>query len=697
MALEKYSKMNKSTTRWDSGDKIQHFTILNFIASDPLGDNYLAKDTQLNRLVAIKKFAFNVDLGFSVELVNRLKKKFIDDVKLFSKWDHPNLVAIHYFDVDDSGTPYYVMEYVPKTLSQWIGLSGNDPDEELSSKTESKSEHESIDIILGICKGLEIMHKGGVYHYRISPNNILITDEGIPKLVGFGIETGMRSDVASKIQQRYVGIYSAPEQIRGEHNSVGPKSDMYTIGLLFYQLLTGILPTGIIHKKSFNSMGISEKIQAFLMNMLEQDPQKRPKDLREIISNLEDLKVNQKKQKTDNYKRIYIVSISLAIIFLGVFYGFKSQVSFNSKEILVQPYFTPMIPASIYENLEPLGKYIFWTDIQNLSSKEKKVELRAKFKGTQDEWNKLSISVKANSDTIIGLNPFMNILSEKHDLRFNRNYYIDWKLTEGGNNYIIENQKTRLIQEGSNRIVMLGLGTIDWEILKNVYSTHQNQVSPFSLIASWIIPRDTKEILSKTNDLYNSAVVGYQKSLFESYTQKKGLDYRDLIRYQVNLIYQVLQNEFNIVYDGGGIGQTINFPQETLKYKSANCIELSVLFSSVLLEAGIEPVIVIVPDHAFVGWQIWDKKNEYDFLETTVIGHRQYSFSDAVLMGNHLANDYGLREMTKNNFDHQVFDQRGVYQRSERVEVLHISTIRNFKDKEGRQVYTAVPVGYEVN
>ena len=76
MASEKYSKTEQSTTRWDSGDKIQHFTILNFIASDPLGDNYLAKDTQLNRLVAIKRFAFNANLDFSVELVNKLKKKF---------------------------------------------------------------------------------------------------------------------------------------------------------------------------------------------------------------------------------------------------------------------------------------------------------------------------------------------------------------------------------------------------------------------------------------------------------------------------------------------------------------------------------------------------------------------------------------------------------------------------------------------
>ena len=65
--------------RWEPGEKIHHFTILNFIASEPLGDNYLAKDTQLNRMVALKRFAFNVELDYSIDLVEKLKKKFLDN------------------------------------------------------------------------------------------------------------------------------------------------------------------------------------------------------------------------------------------------------------------------------------------------------------------------------------------------------------------------------------------------------------------------------------------------------------------------------------------------------------------------------------------------------------------------------------------------------------------------------------------
>lgn len=694
------SDINKNQTvehphRWESGDKVQHFTILNFIASEPLGDNYLAKDTQLNRMVAIKRFAFNVDLDYSDELVNKLKKKFLDDVKLFSKWDHPNLVSIHYFDVDEMGIPYYVMEYVPKTMGHWIGLVNDETDEALETRSESFSPQVSIDIILGICKGLKIMHQEGICHYRISPNNVLITEEGIPKLVSFGIETGMRPELASKIQQKYVGIYSAPEQIRGDYDSIGPKSDMYTIGLLFFQLLTGKLPTGIIQKDNYKELGIQNEIQVILENILQEDPMDRPAQLSELIQNLENLVSTSKTDKS--FKRKYTIPIALAVIFLGVFYGILSKVDSVSEYILVQTHFTPMIPASIYENLEPLGQFIFWTNIENNSPKEIQVELQAKFKGLQNDWDQLAVSIPANTDTMIGLNPYMNILEEKYDLRTNRNYYIDWKVLEKKTGFNNKINQPILVSEGSERIVMLALGSIDWKILQDVYSITEDRFSPFSLIASWIIPKDAREILSKTNMLYNSAVVGYQKSLFESYTNIKGLEYRDIIRHQTEQIYRVLKKEYQIVYDGGGIGQTINFPQETLKYKSANCIELSVLFSSILLEAGIEPVIVIIPDHAFIGWQIWDHLHEYDFLETTVIGEKEKSFNDALLTGNKVAVDYGLEEMINGNFNSVLFDSRGIYQKSPRVEVFHISSLRNYRDKQGRQVYTAVPFGYEVN
>ncbi len=687
------SKENPS--RWKPGEKVQHFTILNYIASEPLGDNYLAKDSQLNRIVAIKRFSFNVDMKYSAELVKKLQKKFLDDVKLFSRWDHPNLVSIHYFDVDEYGTPFYAMEYVPKTLGHWIGLVNDETEEAFETKSTSFSHEESIEIILGICKGLNVMHQEGICHYRISPNNILMTPEGIPKLVSFGIEAGMRTELASKIQRKYRGIYSAPEQIRGDQRSIGNKSDIYTIGLLFFQLLTGKLPRGILQKDNFKSLGINKPAQNILISILKENPNDRPADLSEIIQKLRQLKRGISSSKTGERK--YVFPIVVSAIFLCVFFGILSIKDSSEGQITVTSNFTPMIPASIYENFDPLEQYIFWTEIGNTSSQDVEMELSAKFKGISDEWDKLIFIVPAQTDTVIGINPFMNIFDEKQDLRSNRNYYIDWKLIKKSSSSLEQQSSNRLISEGSERIVMLGLGTIDWEILKDVFSNSNEKFSPYSLISSWIIPKDTRGVISKTNLLFNSSIVGYQQSIFESYSGIVGNTKREIVQYQLEKIYNVLKNEYQIVYDGGGIGQTINFPSETIKFNSANCIELAVLFSSVLLEAGIEPVIVIIPDHAFIGWQIWKNLHEYDFLETTFIGDKEKSFSDAIQSGNKLAADYGLNEMIVGGFDVSQFDSRGIYKKSSRVEVLHISSLRNFKDNQGRQVYTSVPIGYEID
>ena len=684
-----------SPNRWKPGDNIKHFTIISYIASEPLGDNFLAKDTQLNRTVAIKRFSFNVDMDYSSELLSKLKKKFLDDVKLFSKWDHPNLVSIHFFDLDEFGVPFYVMEYVPKTLGHWIGLVKDETEEEFEINSISFREQESINIILGICNGLNIMHGEGVFHYRISPNNILMTKEGIPKLVSFGIEEGLRPELASKVQRKYTGIYSAPEQIRGHIKSIDNKTDIYTVGLIFFQLLTGRLPRGVLEKQSLKSMGINNKIQELLILMLKDNPEERPKEIYQIIQKLRSIKDDLPTTKPRKIK--YIFSTLVSVIFLGVFWMFLPKKDSSSQQIMVHTYFTPMIPASVYENFEPLKQYIFWTDINNKSKKEIKLELKAKFKGVSNDWDKLTLVLPSQSDTIIGINPYMNIFDEKQDLHSNRNYYIDWKLIEKPTSLDNEDLPDQLIKEGSERIVMLELGTIDWEILKNVYSYSDKKFSPYSLIASWVIPKDTREIVSKTNLIFNSALVGYQKSLYELYSGKLGESKRQIIQDQVKQIYNVLKNDYQIVYDGGGIGQTINFPSETINFKSANCIELAVLFSSILLEIGIEPIIVIIPDHAFIGWQTWDDIQQYDFLETILIGNNRKSFDDAIQSGNQLAKDFGLNDMVIGNFDKSSFDSRGVYKKSLRVEVLHLSTIRNFKDNQGRQVYTSVPIGYEDN
>jgi len=112
----------------------------------------------------------------------------------------------------------------------------------------------------------------------------------------------------------------------------------------------------------------------------------------------------------------------------------------------------------------------------------------------------------------------------------------------------------------------------------------------------------------------------------------------DLVIAQVKAIYLALQNDYDIDYVNSvisypsGITQRIRLPQDTLKLGSANCIDGTVLFASALENIGLEPLIVLVPGHAFVGWRRWTGSNYAEFLETTMIGN--YSFKEALDEGN---------------------------------------------------------------
>jgi len=112
----------------------------------------------------------------------------------------------------------------------------------------------------------------------------------------------------------------------------------------------------------------------------------------------------------------------------------------------------------------------------------------------------------------------------------------------------------------------------------------------------------------------------------------------DLIIPQVKAIYTALQNDYQIKYVDAsisfpdGITQTILYPDDSLTLGHANCIDGTVLFASALEYIGIEPLIVLIPGHAFVGWRRWTGSNVAEFLETTMIGNS--TFEDAYNEGN---------------------------------------------------------------
>ncbi len=184
---------------------------------------YKAQDTLLDRYVAIKvlkeEFVHN----------EQFLKKFKREAQAAARLTHPNIVNV--FDVgEEDGLHYIVMELVEgKTLKEYI--------EERGCLTWK----ETLSIVLQTASALDAAHKNNIIHRDIKPQNILMSEEGVPKVTDFGIAKAVTSSTVTSSGDAMGSVhYISPEQARG--GFVDERSDLYSLGIMMYEMLTGILP-----------------------------------------------------------------------------------------------------------------------------------------------------------------------------------------------------------------------------------------------------------------------------------------------------------------------------------------------------------------------------------------------------------------------------------------------------------------------
>ncbi len=191
------------------------------IGSGGMADVYKAKDLKLNRAVAIKvlKQEYSSDRNFV--------SKFWSEAQSAACLTHPNIVAV--YDVgNDQGIYYIVMELVEGiTLKKYIEKKG---------KLEIR---ESIGIAMQVCQGIEAAHEQKIIHRDIKPQNIIISREGKIKVTDFGIARAASSQTISSNAMGSVH-YISPEQARGGY--CDERSDIYSLGIVMYEMLTGVVP-----------------------------------------------------------------------------------------------------------------------------------------------------------------------------------------------------------------------------------------------------------------------------------------------------------------------------------------------------------------------------------------------------------------------------------------------------------------------
>ena len=201
---------------------IGKYHILELVGEGAMGVVYRAKDSVLDRMVAVKV------MNDAIARQDELRTRFLREAQAAASLQHPNVVSIYDLGEVD-GHLYIAMEFV-----QGADL------EALMQAHEPLGLQEKLDIIIDVLTGLSFAHKRGIVHRDIKPANIRIAEDGRAKLMDFGVAHLTSSQLTSTGASLGTPVYMSPEQITG--GKATPATDVFAVGAVLYELLTGCKP-----------------------------------------------------------------------------------------------------------------------------------------------------------------------------------------------------------------------------------------------------------------------------------------------------------------------------------------------------------------------------------------------------------------------------------------------------------------------
>ena len=276
------------------GQKINdRYEIIKMIGEGGMANVYLANDNILERKVAIK--VLRGDLSNDEKFIRRFKREALS----VSNLSHPNIVEV--YDVgEEDGNYYIVMEYIEgKTLKQ------------LLQKRGALTLPEVIDIMSQLTDGLSHAHEAYIIHRDIKPQNIMIEDNGLVKITDFGIAMALNSTQLTQTNSVMGSVhYLPPEQANGKGSTI--KSDIYSLGILMYELLAGSVPfkgdtaveIALKHMKEKmpsirkQNPTIPQSVENIVLKATAKNPKNRYDSVREMYNDL------QTAMEKDNEKRL---------------------------------------------------------------------------------------------------------------------------------------------------------------------------------------------------------------------------------------------------------------------------------------------------------------------------------------------------------------------------------------------------------
>jgi serine/threonine protein kinase len=232
---------------------------------------YKAKDLMLERYVAVKALRedFSQDVAF--------RERFRQEAKAAANLSHPNIVTVHDFGLDQKHL-FIVMEYMPGTDLKT-----------LIKQKERFSITEALELMIQACSGVGYAHRAGLVHCDIKPHNMLVTPEGRLKVTDFGIARALSTISPDERSEVVWGSphYFSPEQASGMPPS--PASDVYSLGVILYEMLAGRLPfiasdsgeLARMHREDipvaprYYNTSIPAKLEEIILKVLSKEPSAR--------------------------------------------------------------------------------------------------------------------------------------------------------------------------------------------------------------------------------------------------------------------------------------------------------------------------------------------------------------------------------------------------------------------------------------